>query len=192
MSNLVLDVGLAAKLKVAFARNGWTTEMIDRACEGNSLGQYRQFLLGHTVMQKVSDCIIDCDAEPVHLDRTHVEVHQKGGNIVWNPADYQLRLISDQDYTKPTPGNELQQRTSGWPVLNANVLDYLLANQNLIPREWRFREIFFWGTIYREEYGKLIVRYLTWSSEGEWQDRSFFLIDKWHESRRAYALVSGK
>ena len=37
------------------------------------------------------------------------------------------------------------------PVLNSNVLDYLLANPHYIPEEWKaptFGMVFFWGTIY--------------------------------------------
>ncbi|HEY4511012.1 MAG TPA: hypothetical protein VJG29_01415, partial [Candidatus Paceibacterota bacterium] len=46
MGELVLDVGLAAKLKVAFGRNGWNVAQIDRLCEGETLGQFRKVLLG--------------------------------------------------------------------------------------------------------------------------------------------------
>ncbi|KKR14636.1 MAG: hypothetical protein UT43_C0020G0004 [Parcubacteria group bacterium GW2011_GWC1_39_29] len=33
--------------------------------------------------------------------------------------------------------------------LNANVLDYLLGHQHLIPKKWKGYRVVFWGTIYR-------------------------------------------
>ena len=54
------------------------------------------------------------------------------------------------------------------PILNANVLDYLLANPILIPAEWKGAPVFFWGTIYRDSAGSPCVRYLNWSRKGWW------------------------
>lgn len=48
-------------------------------------------------------------------------------------------------------------------MLNANVLEYLLAHPDLIPEEWKGKAVFFWGTIYRDSDGGLYVRYLYWS-----------------------------
>lgn len=44
MSELLLDVGLAQKLKQAFGRNDWTLAEIDELCEGNTLARVRAFL----------------------------------------------------------------------------------------------------------------------------------------------------
>ncbi|MDO8633009.1 MAG: hypothetical protein Q7K38_00455, partial [Candidatus Wildermuthbacteria bacterium] len=51
---------------------------------------------------------------------------------------------------------------AGKPVMNANVLDYLLKNPHLIPDEWKGKYLFFWGTVYRGSVGCLYVRYLCW------------------------------
>src|SRR3989344_5319984 len=62
---------------------------------------------------------------------------------------------------------KFRQKLQGEPVLNANILDYLLANPQLIPEEWKGKAVFFWGTIYRyrHSYGHLFVRYLYWDGE---------------------------
>ena len=44
MSELTLDVGLAAKLKQGFGRNGWTEKRIDEICEGDKLGRILRFV----------------------------------------------------------------------------------------------------------------------------------------------------
>ncbi len=170
MSDLTLDVGLAAKLKVAFARNGWTEQLIDAACEGDKLGQFKQVLLGHAAINVVEH-VIDCDAQPFVPDGWSVEEHQKGGAFKWDKATQKdaLYLSKGQAGSKYIEGNKLRKELSdkSTPVLNANVLDYLLANPHLIPEEWKGKYVFFWGTVYRGRGGGLYVRCLCWG-DGRW------------------------
>ena len=65
--------------------------------------------------------------------------------------------------------NKLHEELVEKPLLNANVLDYLLFNPVLIPEEWKRDDqgntlcICFWGTIYRHDSGRfLCVRFLYW------------------------------
>jgi hypothetical protein len=48
-------------------------------------------------------------------------------------------------------GTEIRRQFKSKPVLNVNVLDYLLAQPRLIPKLWEGKVICFWGTIYREK-----------------------------------------
>ncbi|MSU74806.1 hypothetical protein EXS57_03455, partial [Candidatus Kaiserbacteria bacterium] len=157
MSNLTFDVGLAAKLKVAFARNDWTEQLIDAACEGDKLGQFRQVLLGRAVITQVEH-VIDCDANPFNPwanDGFTIEEHQKGGQWKFDPKQVEFFLASGQKDGKVIEGNKLRKELAKKSVFNANVLDYLLAHPELIPDEWKTdgngntRYIFFWGTVYR-------------------------------------------
>jgi hypothetical protein len=111
--------------------------------------------------------VIDCDACPFVPDGWKVEEHQKGGSFQWDASKVQLWLAEGQRNGKWLECNKLRKELSGKPVLNANVLDYLLKNQLLIPEEWRGKSIFFWGTVYRNSVGGLYVRYLHCSG-GEW------------------------
>lgn len=197
MSNLTLDVGLAAKLKVAFARNDWTEQLIDAACEGDKLDQFRQVLLGHAVITQVEHAI-DCDANafnPWVKDGWTIEEHQKGGQWKFDPKQVEFFLTSVQKDGKVIEGNKLRKELAKKPVFNANVLDYLLAHPELIPDEWKTdgngntRYIFFWGTVYRSRDGDLCVRYLCWDGGGwDWGGR--WLAYDWFGGRPAAVRAS--
>ena len=115
--------------------------------------------------------IIDCDANPYVPDGWKVEEHIKGGELRWNPDEVELYLC-DKQKSGTIKGTELRKLLKGKPVLNACVLDYLLANPQLIPEEWKGKAVFFWGTIYRDSCGSLYVRCLCWGGgRWSWGDR---------------------
>lgn len=118
--------------------------------------------------------LIDCDAQPFVPESWEVVEHQPGGpfdstqdkQFEWDPGKVELYLCDEQKKGS-IEGNELRKKLKGKPVMNANVLDYLLAHPELIPEEWKGKYIFFWGTIYRHSSGRLYVRYLRWRGD-EW------------------------
>jgi hypothetical protein len=186
MSNLTLDVGLAAKLKVAFARNDWTERLIDAACEGDKLGQFRQVLLGRAVITQVEH-VINCDADPFNPwanDGFTIEEHQKGGQWKFDPKQVEFFLASGQKGGNVIESNKLRKELAKKLVFNANVLDYLLAHPELILNEWKTdgngntRYTFFWGTIYRDRDGGLYVRCLCWV-DGRWNWSIRWLFRGW-------------
>ena len=180
MSNdLMLDVGQANELKLAFRRADYSNDDIKRLCEGNVLADVRRVLLGHASITVVEHAI-DCDAQPFTPDGWSVEKHQKGGTFTWDKEAQKdaLYLSKGQQGSKYIEGNKLRKEMAGKPVLNANVLDYLLANPHLIPEEWKGKYVFFWGTVYRDRDGGLCVRYLYWGGGrwdwgGGWLDRGW-------------------
>ena len=115
--------------------------------------------------------IIDLDADPFVRDGCLVEEHRKGGKFTWDKDAQKgaLYLSMRQHGNEHIAGRELRKELAKKPVLNANVLDYLLANPHLIPEEWKDKYIFFWGTVYRSRGGSLFVRCLYW-------------CDGWYES----------
>lgn len=123
--------------------------------------------------ESVSGTIIDCDADPVVPNGWKVEEHKKDGKLSFDPSQVEFYLDDGQKGGKAIEGSKLRQRLADKPVLNANILDYLLANPDLIPDEWKTNEagntryIFFWGTVYRDSFGNLCVRCLYWS-DGRW------------------------
>jgi hypothetical protein len=78
---------------------------------------------------------IDCDADPYLPDGWKVEAHIKGGSLDFEPAQMQFYLADGQKNGKTIEGNKLRKELANMPVLNANVLDYLLANPDLIPED---------------------------------------------------------
>lgn len=134
--------------------------------------------------QGAGTVIIDCDADPFIPEGWRVEEHKKGGQLTFDPSQIEFYLDDGQKNGNYIVGNKLRQRLADKPVLNANVLDYLLANPDLIPEEWKqdergnTRYIFFWGTIYRYRGGFLYVRYLYWL-DGRWHWSYDWLGDDW-------------
>ncbi|MEX2090624.1 MAG: hypothetical protein WD989_00625 [Candidatus Paceibacterota bacterium] len=100
-----------------------------------------------------------------------------------------LHLSERQMNGKYLKGYKLREELSGKPVLNANVLDALAENIDLIPEDWKrdekgnIRFIFFWGTIYRNpDTDYLYVRYLyfndgTWLRDYGWLDLDWLALD---------------
>ncbi|MGH7175373.1 MAG: hypothetical protein ACREGR_03380 [Minisyncoccia bacterium] len=198
MSELTFDVGLAAKLKQAVIRNGIIDLAdIDWLCEGDNLANVRRLRQGH-VLLTVPEHLIDCDADlfnPWAKDGWTVDEHQKGGQWKFDPKQVEFFLSSGQKGSKTIEGNKLRKELAGKPVLNANVLDYLLKNPHLIPEEWKkdaqgnTRYIFFWGTVYRDRGGSLYVRCLDWS-DGSWDWSISWLDGRWDGDNPAAVRAS--
>jgi hypothetical protein len=164
-------VGLVHKVCLAAEEQGYTPELLNTLAEHPTL--FRNMLqvqLGYAEV-KALEHIINCDADPFVPAGWSVEEHQKGGSFKWNSAEVQFYLSKLQKQGKVIKGDELRKELAGKPVLNANVLDYLLAHPHLIPEAWKkdergfTRYIFFWGTIYRNSGGSLFVRYLGWGGD---------------------------
>ncbi|KKP92066.1 MAG: hypothetical protein UR94_C0006G0025 [Parcubacteria group bacterium GW2011_GWA2_36_10] len=103
--------------------------------------------------------LIDCDADPLCPEGWEVVEHRKHGQLEWNPAKIRLYLSKQQTGGMGIEDNELRKELEVLPVMNANVLDYLLKHPELVPDEWDIA--FLWGTIYRDLIsGELCVRCL--------------------------------
>lgn len=132
--------------------------------------------------------IIDCDADPFvpkgWKKGWKVEEHKKGGQFVFDPAKVKFYLSPNQQNGKGIEGNKLRKELADELVLNANVLDYLFKNPQLIPENWKKDEqgnpryIFFWGTIYRDSGGDLCVSYLCFL-DGSWDKYYYWLGGDW-------------
>lgn len=109
---------------------------------------------------------IDTNKKPFTPDGWTVEKHIKGGKLDFDASKIELYVTEKQKdgYVK---GEDLQKDLESKQVLNANVLDFLLKNPNLIPEKWKGKAVFFWGTIYRHSFGFLCVRCLFWDGT-EW------------------------
>ena len=123
--------------------------------------------------------LIDCDADPfIPSYLKEVVSHQRDGRFVFDPTKIKLYLSPNQKNGKFIKGEQLQTELANESVLNANILDYLLANPIIIPDEWKGKCIFFWGTVYRGSRGGLYVRYLyfrggEWRSDDDWLGRGW-------------------
>jgi len=152
---------LMTKLEAA----GYTADDITKLGQSKHLPEIKDVLNGRAVISYPQH-LIDCDAAPFQPNGWSVEKHTKGGQFQWNPTRVKLYVAKSQKSGKLVEGNKLRKELEGQLVLNANVLDYLLAHPELIPDEWKGKAAFFWGTIYRGSSGNLCVRYLCWCDGG--------------------------
>ena len=105
---------------------------------------------------------IDTDTVPFAPSGVTVAEHRKGGVFKWDPVKRYPLYVSRKRKKGYIGGHDLRKELLDKPVMNANVLDYLLAHPELIPEEWKGKFIFFWGTIYCHSDGDLYVRFLHW------------------------------
>lgn len=120
-----------------------------------------------------------------------IEYNNSLGEIDLSKIKLHLEPEQKNGYTE---GEVLAERFKN-NGLNANVLDYLLANPRAIPDDWKVDEngktryIFFWGTIYRVSVGNLYVRCLCWGN-GAWDWGGNWLSDDFDARNPAALLAS--
>ncbi len=139
--------------------------------------------------------VIDCDTAPhTPRDGWSVAKHIPGGQLIWDPSRITLYL-SDSQLQRRIKGTELSRELAEQPVLNANVLDYLIRYPHLIPEEWKVDEngntiyIYFFGTIYRDPDDCLRVRYLYFRYD-HWRSDYGSLNVNWAAQNRAAAILA--
>ena len=115
-------------------------------------------------------------------DGWKIDEHDVGtGELEWDPSKVNLYLSTEQSDGKSMTGHDLRKeiKDKKIPVLNACVLEFLLAHPFLIPESWKMPGyIFFWGTIYRLSGGDLYVRCLC-SRDDRWHWSHRWLGNDW-------------
>ena len=105
---------------------------------------------------------------PEGYDWTVVE-HRKMGDYEFNASRIGLYQSRKQQGNSYLYGNELREELKDKNVLNANVLDFLLDNPYLIPEEWKGKNVFFWGTIFKDRDGRCCVSCMYWDGLSAWR-----------------------
>ncbi|MFA5024863.1 MAG: hypothetical protein WC523_08035 [Patescibacteria group bacterium] len=141
---------------------------------------------------------IDCNVTPHTPYNYTIKEHQTGGLIKFIPSQISLYASKEQAGYLTISGYELWEEVKKLPVLNANVLDYLWNNKNLIPEEWKDKIIYFWGTIYDSKDGPR-VRCLEWNGlmwlehtrrlSNCWSSGSFAVLAAAEELKLAINLI---
>jgi hypothetical protein len=143
--------------------------------------------------------VVDLDADPfLPEDWQKVERHSKGGKVTianragqlyLNDQLVELYLSESQKDGLTIKGHDLGRELKAKSVLNASVLDFLLAHSNLIPESWKGQFVFFWGTEYCDADGNPGVRFLRWS-DGRWFWGFCWLVLRWAAYYPAALVVS--
>jgi hypothetical protein len=161
------SVGQMNQLGDALELAGFTPEDVTQLRNYSRLGDIKNVVNGLVDITRQQH-IIDCDVEPYCPDgwrilssREQLPSRVRGEFVL----DRKIGLYIPEEQKKVVAGNRVRELLQDQPVLPANVLDYLLANPHLIPEEWKGEFIFFWGTIYRDPSGRLVVRCLYWNGD---------------------------
>lgn len=155
-----ISIGAANQLCDALENAGFSSDDVTKLRQFGNLSAIKSLLYGKAEIS-YSEHLIDCDVAPFIPDGWTVEEHKLGGQYKFSQDNISLYLSAKQNKGS-IEGNKLRKELADKPVLNANVLDYLLAHPEVIPEEWKGKYLFFWGTIYRNSRGDLCVRYLYW------------------------------
>jgi len=177
-----LDIEQFIKVvQVLLDKNVQATNLVEHIAQGYLKDDYYQLPpKAKSRRQKPSALVVDLDAVPFIPEGWAVESHQQGGQFVFDASQLKLCRAADQRIGEQfIGGRKLWLETENWPVVNANILDFLLANPHLIPEDWKGKSVFFWGTVYRElDYKNLCVRYLYWN-DVQWQWKFHYMSYVW-------------
>ncbi|MCX6717470.1 MAG: hypothetical protein NTU76_02230 [Candidatus Taylorbacteria bacterium] len=121
---------------------------------------------------------VDLDADPFIPEGWKVESHTKGGKIPFRPNMVDLYLSEEQQKRDWTVGNDLCKKVETKNPYNANLLDFFLAHPELIPKSWKGKAVYFWGTIYCFTDGSRCVRSLFFGGD-RWSWGSCRLVREW-------------
>lgn len=192
------SIGQMNQLGDAFELAGLTSEDVSRLRNYPHWADIKAVLRDQAEITYIQH-LIDGDADafvPSYL--SSVDSHQKQGQLkvelrsdelYLNNRKINRYLSKKQQKGKVITGNDLRKELSSMPVLNANILDFLLKNPQLIPESWKTGYTYFWGTIYRYSDGSLCVRCLDWGA-GQWQAYCTWLDGGWYGQNPAALLAS--
>jgi len=114
---------------------------------------------------------------------------REDGKLYANGIEVVRYLSPNQQNGKTIQGHKPPKELKVKKVLNACILDALLANPQLIPDDWKTGVTYFWGTIFRSAGGNLFVKYLYWNGS-RWDWHYDWLDDDWRSNNPAASLAS--
>lgn len=147
---------------------------------------------------------IDTNIDPrLPLKGVTIEKHHRQGKVVIvkrvdglyvNGQKVILYRSSRQLHGKTIVSYKLRTELGGQTVQSASILDFLFANSQYIPEEWKERDengnivyVYFWDTIYRDADGNNFVRYLCWD-DSQWYEGCGWLGGRWNSNDFAAVL----
>ncbi|HAU66637.1 MAG: hypothetical protein UT30_C0011G0036 [Candidatus Uhrbacteria bacterium GW2011_GWF2_39_13] len=190
--------GLGHHLEIAFARNNWTEADVNKLGQGDLLAEVLHLVrgTGNIQIRHLVNLVSDCLPKEWKQRGWKIESHEGHGILELDPSKLGLHFSPSHNNGKRIKGNKLltELQSEKISVLNACVLDYLLAHPEIIPEDWKINEngnnLFtsFLGTIYRGSNNNLYVRYLYWNGNAwEWGYQSFY--EDWYDQSRVAVLV---
>lgn len=187
------DNGLIHETVVTGRKAGWDRDVWSKLAENEELMRTLLSVIRGQARVEVLTHVVDCSlpAKKVRgltpLPDSEQITSRFMGQLTLTPEAIGLHLDPGQK-DGVVVGNELRKLLEGQKVKPANLLDYYLEHQALIPEAWKEKVVFFWGTIYRDSDGSLCVRCLRWDGR-RWFWSYRWLDNGWHARHRAAVLV---
>lgn len=123
---------------------------------------------------------IDCNSKPlIPATSWSIESSQPDGIYAFNPAEAGKKVVSFESKTAPIKGSELIKKLNG-TGLNACVFDYLMDHKELIPVEWKTKNIVFPGTVFTDGGGNRFARSIYWW-DNDWQTGVTYLEESYDD-----------
>jgi len=180
--------GQVHQLMEKFEKEGFTSGHLTLLGQYRDLGSILDVLEGRAEIKQIEH-LVDMQSDPFTPNVWTAVKHRQAGGFKWDLSKVELYLDEAQKNGGHIEGSKLRKKLITKDVSNANLLDFLLKNPQLIPESWKGQSVFFWGTIYRDADGGLYVRYLCWRG-GRWLWRCLRLARGWDGNDPA--LVLGK
>ncbi|MEX1026791.1 MAG: hypothetical protein WD049_02110 [Candidatus Paceibacterota bacterium] len=165
----------AAELDHAMERNGWTSEDVKKASQGNMLETLRLVVRGELTAQQ-PDTIIRPDQLPPFDPESFIGpgwTIDEDSLIEMEELDLkEVKLVTmlrdDERYVRG--GDHLHRlKAAGHRALTASVFRFLWENKHMIPESWKELGIVtFDGTVLRDRFGDRFVLYLRWRGGIGW------------------------
>ena len=110
--------------------------------------------------------IVNCDAPPCLMSGVMIYHHKKMGMLNIIPEMIKLYSyyggdIHDSRVEEILLGEAKSSLLEDFG-LNANVVDYLYNNQQIIPESWKGKKIYFFNTVFKPREGSCYINYLEW------------------------------
>ncbi|MEI7512405.1 MAG: hypothetical protein WCK01_03025 [Candidatus Uhrbacteria bacterium] len=191
-----LGVGAAHEFEITGRKTGWTTEDFTRLTQNVEVNESVLTLIRGQTTPQGSQYVIDCDSPPFVPSKfaSRMAKDEVGnrliGKVEWSRD--MARLHQHPRLKNPTMFymvrvvdlmKDLKDRT----VLPANVLDFLMDHQELIPVDWQDMYVLFLGTVYRQNGTSPFVRGLHYEDD-KWNHSQSSLEDPCHNGYRAAVL----
>jgi hypothetical protein len=136
---------------------GFSSKDVEKLSNFPDLGCVRDILNGQAIIVYPKH-VINLDSPPLVLEKRSLKEHRGKGLFKFSPSAIKLAPVR--------VGKGTNQGLHLWflskRAINANVLDYLLSHQELIPERWKGLRICFPGTTYVDKSDFTSVRALFW------------------------------
>jgi len=134
--------------------------------------------------------MFDLSMPPSIPDGLRIAFNATHGAVAWSPQAFSLYLDPMQKRAGALDGIALHKRLSALgTACGARVLDCLLIAQECIPDEWKKLDVYFRGTLYTDDGGRMCVRYLCYGQNAGWHSLLHWLRPRGGGGIRSPMLV---